>query len=158
MKEGAEKTPNLEDSLVILTGLPDEKVERIGRKLYSELFLTNSRNGIHLTHDGDRVYFWERQFNHSFFISPAKELIDRSRIARMRWVLPLIQGKVPDSECRRVIHGFKPDNRLYVWLPKNFVVWLEPRDAGGWKFYTLYTVTRNQLRGYQRQGKQIWQY
>lgn len=158
MQMAGKKGYDLNRLILDLSGLTDEEIERCGRDYYAESMLDNAYRGIRFTHDEIEVKFWERRFEHGCFISPDKVRIDRARVARLPWILPLIAGNIPDSECWIVPNQDRPDNRLYLELPKNFFVWLEPRANGEWKYSTHYTGTRQDLRFYQRIGKCIWRF
>lgn len=166
MKSQIVPEPNFIDLgrlLVNVSGKDNDEVVQVGRKHYEETFITGVRKGIHKTHDDEDVYFWQQRFNHAFFITNRstrlkEEIVDKTRVARVKWIKPLISGNVPESECWLVRNDSRPENRLYIILPHNFVVWLEPRDAGGWKFSTLYTTNRNEIRRYQRNGTMIWKH
>ncbi len=158
MKEGIGKIKDLRDSLLDLEGFSESEIEILGRRHFSDLFLTNAIRGIHKLHDGEDVVFYKKTFDHAFFLSPKKEVIEKARVARIRWILPLISGIVPTSECLHVSRDYRPDSRLYVGFEQLYVVWLEPRDFGGWRYSTSYKTDRDSLTRYLRSGKRIWRY
>lgn len=141
--------------LLDVSNMSNAEIEAAGRAYYSERFLDNARNGQRETHDGEVLYFWESRFNHSCF----KVGIEKARIERLPWILPIIEGSIPDAECWRVSNAVqgRPDNRVYMVLGSfNFVVWLEARQSGGWTYSTHYPSDIRTIRGYQRRGSKIW--
>ena len=141
-----------------LSDLSDAEVEAVGRKYYEESMLDIAFKGIRQTHDGQEVHFWKHRFDHSCFVSPDKVLIDIGRIARLPWVLPIIAGNIAGTECRSKQNIDRPDNRVYICIPENFVIWLEPRDEGGWRYSTHYPADRTEIRLIQRNSKKIWSF
>src|SRR5688572_17805029 len=99
MQPGAKQGYDLARLKLDLSGLSDVEIEALGHEYYCERFLDNARNGVRETHDGDELYFWERRFKHACFIRPEELLIDKARVARLPWIMPLIEGKIADSEC-----------------------------------------------------------
>lgn len=160
MQQAQKQGYDLQRLITSLKGQTDAEIEKYGREYYAERFLDNARNGQRETHDGQVLYFWESRFNHSCFMSPDKVRIDRARVERLMWVLPIIEGKIADTECFTVANPYqgRPDNRLYIMFPEKFVVWLEPRDNGGWTYSTHYTAEMKEIRGYQRRGAKIWEF
>jgi hypothetical protein len=133
--------------IVDCAGLDAAAVEKLGRKIYAERFLSDARKGQHATHDGDRVTFFAGDFDHAFFRSPEKQVIDSRRVERIEWVLPLMQGLVCNAECWLIDdHGVL--KRLYVCFGLGYVVWLKENLNGGWKFITAYPAFRAQIRKY----------
>jgi len=155
------------DLRTLLTGCDDlslEKIEALGKKLYSDIFLDNARRGLRSTHDGEQAAFFNTRFDHAFYVtnktdrSKHKLVIDKRRVERIKWVCPLIEGLVPDSECWSVPKIGRDNSRLYIGFAQLYVVWLEPRDTGGWLFSSAYEATRPEIKGYQRYGRRIWTY
>jgi hypothetical protein len=70
----------------------------------------------------------------------------------------MIAGNVADSECWHIPQEDGSTQRLYASFTKGYVVWLEPRDNGGWTFSTAYNVEREKIRVYVkiRGTKKIW--
>ena len=50
----------------------------------------------------------------------------------------------------------KKGSRLYVLLSESYVIWLEPRRSGGWKFSTAYKARLKNIQRYCSFGKRIW--
>jgi hypothetical protein len=155
---------NLDHLLVELGGLGEQEIEELGRSIYEELYITSGARGIHQTHDQEEVYFWKDRFEHAFFspqnwrVSGRKIVIDKARVARVRWIGVLIAGEVPNTECWSVKNAGRPDNRIYASFAKGYIAWLEARDAGGWKFSTAYNAEAGQIRKYLRGGQRIWKF
>ena len=153
------------NSLILnLYDLDDSDIERLGYESYCDLFLDSEIRGIRKTHDDEDVYFWEERFSHAFF-TPAnwqytteKQVIDKARVARIKWILPLIGGLMTNSECWLVKNRNRPNQRLYVRFSQNYVIWLEPRDAGGWKFSTAYPSEGWRIRNYLKGAERIWRF
>jgi hypothetical protein len=137
-----------------------------GRAAYREHYLNQGKFGIFNCHDGATAVFHEDRFDHAFYDKPDRwslnkslDMPDESRLERVRWIGPLIRGDVPDSECWEVPSPTgrrRPPNRLYIAWAEKYVVWLEPRQVGGWKFASPYVVTRGAIRDYCRGGGKVW--
>lgn len=157
---------NLQELLIDFSTVSDEELAASGYAAYKLHYLQNEKFGILNGHDGASVVFHEDRFGHAFYDKPDKwsltksrELPDESRLERMRWIGPLIRGEVPGSECWEVPSPTgrrRPPNRLYVIWDEKYVVWLEPRQNGGWKFSSAYVVNRGAVRDYFRGGGKIW--
>ncbi len=161
MEQGTGKITDIRDLLLDLQGKSDEEIESVGRQNYSDLFLTIAKRGIHKLHDGQDIAFFLERFDHAFFKSikwqdsEKKEIIERGRVERVKWILPMIQGEVPNSECWLKNSG---EQRFYVCFGLRYIVWVESRDVGGWRFSSAYNAEPFQLRGYTKNAKRIWQY
>jgi hypothetical protein len=149
MKQGMGKITDVRTLLLDLDDLSDSEVAELGRKEYSDLFLTMAKRGIHDLHDGEKVVFFAERYDHAFFISPTKVNIERGRVARIRWILPLMQGKVPNSQCwlKPKLRG---DQRFYVCNGLRYIVWLEPRTVGGWRFSSAYNAEQDEIEYYKK--------
>src|SRR5690349_9860746 len=131
---------DLNTLLIPLEELDDQEVEELGRRIYAELYLDNATLGVRLMHTGEEVLFWADRFDHACFkatgwrtYSHEKNAIDRGRVARLRWIGEVVAGKVPNSACWQVEHGYKPPNLIYVVNGFNYLVWVESTNKGGWK-------------------------
>jgi hypothetical protein len=138
-----------------LSDRSDAEIEAIGRKYYADSMLDVANKGIRQTHDDQELHFWKHRFDHSCFISPAKILVDKGRVARLPWILPIVAGNIADTECRAKQNIGRSDNRAYICIPENFVIWLEPRDEGGWRYSSHYPADRNEIRLIQRNSRKI---
>ena len=154
--------------LVDIENLDLIEIERMGRRLYEEIYLKFDAYGVLKSHDGEDVFFWKKRFDHAFFTSknrawhPAdKSVLAVDRIMRIRWIEHVITGRATGSSCYKAQGPgqAKPfTNRLYVVPSELFVVWLEPRNEGGWRFSSAYTTLVNDIGRYCRNAKKIWQY
>ncbi len=158
---GVELQALLED----VSGLAEEQLKERGFRLYRELYLNRGRFGVHQAHDAQTLLFHEDRFDHGFrtssdrLVAPErKDLLDPGRIARIRWIGPVVRGEVAGTACFEVpspTGRSMPPNRLYVLYAEFYVVWLEPRTRGGWKFSSAYPATREQVNWYQRGGRTV---
>ncbi len=167
---------DLRSLLVDLSCLSDEDAEQTVLELYLELYTSKEthrgRVGELLTHDNQKVVFFEDRFYHAFRTSPdkinrpyGKLEFDRKRGERVRWIGELIEGKVYESECwhhHPYRHGSGSSgnrpraHRLYVYWPERYVVWLIPRKEKEWRFSTAHVASRRHLREYTENAVQIW--
>lgn len=155
----------LTDLLINLDGLGTDEIAARGKQLYFQIYLKHGHFGLHLTHDGQIVVFHERQYEHAFSTTSdryshpeRKDLIDATRVARIRWIGAVIAGGIHGSACfeRPSPTGReRPPNRLYVAFAECYVVWLEPRQTGGWRFSTAYVATPELIQKYQRGGRTV---
>lgn len=136
--------------MVNLSGLKAAAIEALGIKIYIQEYLTNAFCGTHLAHDGDTVYFHIKVGKgHALHktVNKYKDTIDPPRVERLRWIKEFISGRVPNSECWLI-----PENgitkRVYCSFGDAYMVWLGPRDQGGWKFETAYQCDTGTIRGY----------
>ncbi|HEX8071767.1 MAG TPA: hypothetical protein VF546_17585 [Pyrinomonadaceae bacterium] len=154
-------TQDLDRLLVKLDGLSDLEIEQKGRDLYNRLYMTSNQSGVFQAHDGEKVYFWKRRFNHAFFVSPQKLKIDKARVERIKWIAEFIAGNEPSSECWLIPEPGNPTKRLYASFARGYLVWLERRaTTDDWKFSTAYNARGEKIRSYvKRKGaKRIWKY
>jgi len=159
---------DLDKLLVNLSGLDADAVEKLARRLYRESYMNRGRVGVHKTHDGQKLIIHEDAFDHAFFTTSDRlchpDLKDRLRkgsVERIHWIGHLIGGRVRGSACFEVPSPTgreRPPNRLYVIFETPFVVWLEPRQDGGWKFRTAYPTSIEEIRKYTRGGRTVWKW
>ncbi len=136
----AELAALLED----VSGLSGDALFEKGLSLYRELYLKKGRVGEASTHDGQVLLFYEDRYEHAFqttsdrICAPErKDTVDAKRITCIRRNLPVIAGEVTETSCFEVpspTGRSRPPNRLYVLEPELYVLWLEPRTLGRWKF------------------------
>jgi hypothetical protein len=153
---GKTRKANLDMLLLDWSALTDSEVEVKGKERFVELFLQNARYGYANAHDGEQVRFNRGRFSHAFYLagnwrsSKKKTGIDVRRVERIKWVLPVIQGRVTKAECWLV-----PEDgivkRLYIVWEKGYIVWIEPSTSGWW-FSTAYSASSKEIRGYIRDG------
>ena len=155
----------LAEILVDLSAVPDAELADTGKQLYAENYLNKGRVGEYLCHDQAIVLFHEERFGHAFYdkfdrwcYRKRTDVPSRERIERIRWIGEIIKGNVIGSECWEVLgpDGREPRNRLYIVWKELYVVWLEPRTAGGWRFSSAYVKQGGDIRKYCRKGNKIW--
>lgn len=159
---------DLKNLFVDVEGLDLRAMEEKGRFLYKEIYLQFGVYGIVKAHDGEDVFFWGKRFEHAFFTSRnrARHPDDKSnfavdRMTRIRWIGPIIAGQVEGVACYKAQGPgqTKPfTNRLYVVSSELYVVWLEPRKEGGWRFSSAYPASAQDIRQYCKNAKRIWKY
>lgn len=155
---------NLDAILLPTDGLEDAQIESSARSIYSSTFLGGNKVGTSQCHDGSRVLFFADQFDHAFYTSSnrsrypdKKDIIALERVQRINWIKPVIEGKVTKTACYQFFdYNTKRTKRFYLVPEYFYVVWLEPRMAGGWKFATAYKATIDNLRRYCKGGVKIW--
>jgi hypothetical protein len=160
--------PELLNLLLDVNGLDAASLEQRGRELYQDLYLDNDRYGLHKTHDHHLLIFHARQFDHAFFTSSdrichpeRKDILRPGSVQRIRWIAPVVYGEVEESACFEVpspTGRIRPPNRLYAIYRHPFVVWLEPRENGGWKFASAYPYSIVEIRKYTRRGRTVWKW
>jgi len=167
--------PNLASLLLDLSGLSDEEAEEVTYqeyiKLYTDQKTHGGRIGLRKTHDGEEVIFFEDRFGHAFFTSAqktsrqyAKDEFQRNRASRVRWIGPIIQGDIGDTECWRIFphqryhSNTNMPSRLYILWDEKYLVWLEPRKSGSWWFSSAYVAERgkNYISDITRNGICFW--
>ena len=153
----------LNDLYVDVEKLNDEESDLLGKKLFCEQFLNQGKRGVFILHDGSEVFFFEDRYEHAFHTScdrirkPYSKLkIARDRISRVKWIKPIIQGKIAGTECWEV-YSHQNKQRLYIIYAKKYLIWLESRKDGKWKFSTAYTVNASDIRRYTARGRKIWE-
>lgn len=158
----------LSELLSSIDGLDQEQLELLGRSLYAEHCVAAARGGRVITHDGEPVWIYADDFDHAFFTAAskhrrgwAKDVVDPLRVARARWIVPVIGGHVQGTSCYRIVDfgAFKkppPEKRLYVLREERYVVWLLPRGRGGWRFKTAYVTGHDDIDRYTRRQRRIW--
>lgn len=157
---------DLQSIILPTAGLGDTEIESLARSIYSSIYLHGKKVGELSCHDSSLALFHETQFEHAFFTSrnraqhlKIKDSIARDRIERIHWIGPVIAGRVSRTACYDVIdfrEGNRRTKRLYLVQPDRYVVWLEPRSSGGWKFSTAYLAGVEDLRRYCKGQRKIW--
>jgi hypothetical protein len=115
------------------------------------------------------IYPSDEDFTHAFFTAAtkhrrgwAKDLIDPLRVARTRWIVPVISGQVMGTSCYRIVdyEAYRkppPEKRLYVVREEQYVIWLLPRRDGGWRFKTAYVTGHADINRYIKRQRKIWE-
>jgi len=156
----------LESLKVNLAGLADDEAAREGLRLYAQEFFPNGefRSTLSL-HDGQPVVFFQDRYEHAFQTSPdrvrhpySKSRVAVERIERMKWIKPVLQGKVEGTQCWLVLDPVQRQRkRLYVVVNEQYIIWLEERRDGGWKFSTAYCAGKQDIQRYTQGGVKIWE-
>ena len=147
--------------LLDLTEIPEEKLEVFARQKFRELCIDSNGRGMHQCHDGEAVVIWESRFEHAFFKpenwkdTSQKQVLDRSRIQRTAWIVPLIGGEFQNSECW-LINERGRLKRMYTIRGTGYVVWLEFKYEGLWTFSTGYVANTGYIYKQTRGQKRIW--
>jgi len=136
-------------------------VESTGRGLYRELYLSpNETYGIVKTHDGLNVYFHPDVFDYAFYgrsqweISTVKDVIDRGRVERIKWIKEFISGNVSNSQCWAIPVSKTALKRLYLSVNPGYVVWINPRaDKQSFNFRNAYPADPPRVWEYARSVK-----
>lgn len=138
--------------------------------LYARHCVEPAKRGAVSTHDGERVVMYpgEPDFTHAFFTAGerhrrgwAKDIVDPRRVARARWIVPVIGGLVDGTQCFRVIDyaAYKkppPEKRLYVVRDERYVIWLI-RKPGGFRFKTAYVAGHADIERYIHRQRLVWE-
>lgn len=144
---------NLNTLLLALFGKSEEEIKKIGQELYAiELLAQEKWFKKHQTHDRQAVMFRKERFSHAFFKSPDKNVIDRARVERIKWILPIVQGKAQNWECWELTYSDGKTKRLYACYGLGYVVWLEQEED--WIFSTAYSCSKSEIRKYINQALQ----
>jgi len=153
------------------SSLSAEEAYAEGETIFHEdLISRNGRSGVITAHDGEEVKIFADRFFHAFRTSSdrarrplAKDKIAIDRLERIRWIRPIIEGKVSESECwevpLRVPEEGKrpfPGKRLYVSWSLQYLIWLEPLRNGGFKFSTAYVAPRAEIAAYVDRARKLW--
>lgn len=165
MDEGETKNVSIDLATLVLDFSKhnsDEK-ERVARELYSSVYLEPGKDkGTHTLHDGESVVFFGNQFNHAFYTTndsinfeDRKNTFAIERARRLKWIGPVIEGKVGNTECWEV-SGRTSANRLYVVWKHNYIIWIEPRQGSGWRFSSAYDANPKYIRSKIKNGTKIW--
>jgi|688.fasta_scaffold223467_2 hypothetical protein len=162
---------DLASLLFNLDGKSDEEAFQEGEKLFHEIFISrNGRSGALMSHDGEEVKFFADRYHHAFRTSSdrarraySKGVVARERLERLRWIRPIIEGKVAGVECWEVpkkvpeeAHRPFPGKRLYVSWSLDYLIWLEPLSNGGFKFSTAYLAPHAEIARYTTRGRKLW--
>ena len=145
---------DLRPLLLDLTGLDEAAIEALGFKTYCDCYLDNFNRGVHLAHDGEKVHFYRSTAKthclHQTVKGPSglpmKGPICPTRVTRVRWAKEFISGNVAESELWLVPDKRGFDKRCYVSSKHGHIIWLSPRDDGGWNFKTAYQADPGYIR------------
>lgn len=154
--------------LLDLSGLPDAEAEEKTYREYIGLYMDRKTHrgmmGELRTHDDERVMFYEDRFYHAFFTTIDKisrpynkAKFDRVQGSRVRWIGEVIKGNIDGTTCWYISHSpVSIVKRLYVVWDEYYLVWLNPRKEGGWKFSSAYVADYRYIRRKTREGICFW--
>jgi len=144
---------------------PEEAFDE-GRKLYAEMFSIKGIRGTIQTWHGEEVVFFADRYDHAFKTSPdrarraySKAKVSVPRIERMPWIKEILEGRVPDTECRHVPNdsgAWEPPNYLVLAWEYSYIIWLNGLRNGSWKFSSAYPTTTEDMRRYTKISSTIW--
>ncbi len=160
--------PNLATLLLDLSDLSDEEAKDLTYREYIKNYMDqetrSGKIGLRKTHDGEYVIFFEDRFYHAFFTSIEKisrpynkGIFDKERAARVRWIGEVISGNINGTSCWYISESPKSmKKRLYVVWDEYYLIWLNSRKEGGWKFSSAYLASQRYIRGKTRKGNCFW--
>jgi len=83
--------------------------------------------------------------------SKARVAVDR--IARVKWIKEILMGNIVGTECWHVRPQSgrnHPLDRPYVHWAYGYVVWLQPRKDGGWRFSSAFPAPQAEIARFTR--------
>jgi len=153
----------LDELHINLDDLNDSAVDSLGMNLYREEFFSEKFVGVLDLHDGKKVVFFEDRYTHAFHTSEdrirkpyGKSKVAKERIARIKWIKPILKGEINGTECWQ-IWGHDNRQRLYIVYNERYVIWLESRKDGNWKFSSAYVTGESDIKRYKAKGQKIWE-
>lgn len=154
-----EFSKNIRDHIVVCRDLPENECAALARKTFSDTFLDTARSGEHTAHDGAIVTIYADRYKHCFLDKKTRQTIDRERLERLRWILPMIGGQVPGSQCWEK-EETDCKRRFYFSFSLGYIVWLRTKDISesGWNLRTAYTASNEVLRRYTIGSKKLAQF
>jgi hypothetical protein len=158
---------NLNALLLPLEGLSEEQADAEGRRVFAELYTGSGFSGTMGLHGGGTAtFFMDRWEKHASRTSSdrakypyAKDKIALDRIARVKWIKEILAGSVPGTECWHVRPQSgrnHPLDRLYVHWEYGYVVWLQPRMDGGWRFSSAFPAVKPEIKRFITGGSLQW--
>lgn len=162
----SQELSSLDKLLRDFSDLNDHDIEAEGEELYFDLFISPSRHtGQIVAADGETIFFHADRYHHAFHTSEdrarlaySKAKVARDRIERIGWIRPILEGHVPNIECWEVpvsSHRPFPGKRAYVSWSHAYIIWLEPRRNGGFKFSSAYVTNRADLSRVLKNGRKV---
>jgi len=162
---------NLVDLVLDLSAITETEAATEGeRRFHAEFITRNGRSGVLLAHDDVEVKFFADRYHHAFHTSQdrarqayAKDKVAVDRVERIRWIKPIIAGRVANIECWEIPlkvpeEGFRcfPGKRAYVSWSHGYIVWLEPLRNGGFKFSSAYSLPNAEISRYTTRARKLW--
>lgn len=155
---------DLETLKIDLPDCSEEETAREGERLYEQEFFSNggSRGEIPL-HDGQTAFIFRDRFEHAFRTSPdrirhpySKSKVAVERIERIKWIKPVLAGKIKGTQCW-LVPDRRRKKRLYVVVQEQYIIWLEERNDGQWKFSTAYCAGKQDIQRYTNGSVKVWE-
>ena len=156
---------DLTSLLLDLSGLDDAQAQKLGRAEFKALYVPGGSRGVLTAYDGSEVVFFEDRFEHAFFTTSdryrhefAKNVLDRNRVARVRWIGPILRGEVTNTQCWESLRSPGQDQmrRLCIASAELYVIWLDAGSGGNWRFSTAYVARAAQARTYAFGKRIVW--
>jgi hypothetical protein len=154
--------------LVSTAGMNDGQIDDLGLRLYTDHCVTPAKRGLVTTHDGQGVECFDNDYGHGFWTAAekhrrgwAKDFVDHKRVQRAKWIVPVISGHVPGTECWLITEYWshkhpRPVQRLYIVRNEPYLVYLRTRP-NGWAFKTAYCPSWADIKRYTERQRRIWQ-
>jgi hypothetical protein len=142
----------------------EEILEEATSLFHEEFFKGDENRGSFIMQSNQTVYFFRDRFEHAFFTSSnrsrhpaAKDKLALDRVERLLWIKPVLMGLVEGTECWQVTAtNDRRLQRLYIVVHDAYVIWLESRKDGAWKFSSAYCAGRSDIQRYTQGGVRIW--
>jgi hypothetical protein len=160
--------PILASLLLDLEDLSDEEALELTYEEYVRLYMDHKTPagliGERRTHDDEPVIFYEDRFQHAFFTASdrvarpyGKDRFDTARASRVRWIGEIIRGNIPGTTCWYLCDPpASMVKRLYIVWDEYYLIWLNSRKQGGWKFSSAYVADHSYIREKTKRGKCFW--
>lgn len=157
---------DLHHLLVSIDNLSDEQALEKGRQLYTTIYTGSQQRGSLKTWKEEWVYFFADRYDHAFKTSPnraqqayLKTKVDRERIARIRWIKEILEGRVQNAECRHVPNESKkwePPKYIILAWDYSYIIWLNGLRNGALRFSSAYPTTKEDMRRYIQVSRLAW--
>jgi len=146
MQIAVQKLNDLRDLLISCTGMDEAELRAVAKRTFDDAFLDSALRGSKETHDGQEVVFYPDRFEHTYCMKADRSKINVERYQRIHWVLPMINGRVPNSQCW-LQKEIDCEKRIYVCNRLGYIVFLRSRDTcDGWTFRTAFNADGGYLR------------
>ncbi len=157
---------DLNTLLLDLEDLSEDEAFTEGRRGFESLYIQSEHAGTIPLHGGGTATFYKDRYDHAFRTSPdrarnpySKARVALDRIARVKWIKEILVGNVVGTECWHVRPQSgrnHPLDRLYVHWAYGYVVWLQPRKDGGWRFSSAFPAAQAEIARFTRGGSLQW--
>lgn len=157
---------DLNSLLLSFDGLSSEAAFEEGRKIYMEIFAVRGSRGRLFMEDGAEIVFYADRYDHAFRTSSdrarraySKSEVAIPRIERIRWIREILEGRVPNTECRHVPNEsqkWEPPKHVVLAWDYSYIIWLNGLRDGAWRFSSAYPSTTEDMRRYTKISKTVW--